>query len=161
MDNQYIVTDVGVAAFRLSNLISVKIGRLIERIGYRAFDRCYNLVKFEFEDNSNFQIDIGAFLYYTNVQKVTFPNTLKVIGPYFSENVSEIHYYGTHYITCEQDFTRDISIYVLNNFPSETFCGKPITRINEIPQIMIKSCYNYLFLADNINIFSIPFLYIK
>ena len=80
--SKYCITDLGVAAFRKSGLITIKIGRFVERLGYRSLDYCSNLRSIKFDAESNLEVEYGAFAMFSKVEEVTFPKSLKSIGTY-------------------------------------------------------------------------------
>ncbi|MCL2522248.1 MAG: leucine-rich repeat domain-containing protein [Erysipelotrichales bacterium] len=80
-------------AFENSGLESIVLPRSLEWIGRRAFSQTKNLIKVDFEPNSElYSIDRGAFVG-SSLEWIRFPASLRMIGMYafIGTNLKEIH----------------------------------------------------------------------
>lgn len=111
-----------------------------------AFDWCQQMTKLEFDPDSELSIIQRSFCVASAVRSIRIPAFVKSIGISLFDRSTVIKkiYFAGGELSCDTNFTKlklpDFAIYVLPNYPSQTFCSKQVNIISKLPTYHTKSC---------------------
>ena len=76
---KYLVSEIGVASFRNSNVTEVHLPSSVHKINYFAFQNCHNLRKVYFPEGLD-TISLYAFQHCDSLEDILLPNSLLYVG---------------------------------------------------------------------------------